>query len=450
MPSRPALVALALALLAVAPASAAPAPDGRMTVVVLYFDNNTSDKAYDVLQKGLADMMVTDLSGVGSIQVVEREKLQKLIDELKLQRTRYFDPATAQRIGRGIGATHAVTGAIAAMDPQIRIDVRLVDVATAKVVMADKVVGTRDKFFDLEADLAARFATALSPDSKVPAASAKRNGSADLETAMAYSKGLDASDRGDYEGASKALATVVTKAPKFRLAQERYAALLKKLYEARARREAVLGSGEDLLRRSVADHLARKGTLEGDEKAGLEFLGYRTLACQLGLVDLGRAIGLDAKGMEGGPTVPLPANVREKAVPLMRAYFEEVARLSSELLTFEAAHPKRMPGSGDFSIANTETVPARSGSATRGAGRSRRRGASHARPPTSRSWASRTSGPPSGSARTRASPRWTRPLSSTGSRSSIGRSTSWARRAFRTSPCASATRSRSWTCTARA
>src|SRR5688572_17026807 len=103
---------VAAALLAGAPAAVAA---DKMVVVVLYFDNNTNDRGYDVLQKGLADMLVTDLSQVNELQVLEREKLQALIDELKLQRQRFFDPKTAQRLGQGIGARYAVTGAFTAL-----------------------------------------------------------------------------------------------------------------------------------------------------------------------------------------------------------------------------------------------------------------------------------------------------------------------------------------------
>jgi TolB-like protein len=101
----------------------------RVTVAVLYFDNNSPDREYDVLQKGLADMLVTDLSQVDSLQVVERDKLQKLVDELKLQRSKFFDPSTAQQLGKGIGARYAVTGALAAIEPRMRIDVRVIEVA---------------------------------------------------------------------------------------------------------------------------------------------------------------------------------------------------------------------------------------------------------------------------------------------------------------------------------
>src|SRR5262249_24715982 len=53
------------------------------TVVVFYFDNDIGDSNFDYLGKGFADMMVTDLTVVPEIQVVEREKLEAILQELK-------------------------------------------------------------------------------------------------------------------------------------------------------------------------------------------------------------------------------------------------------------------------------------------------------------------------------------------------------------------------------
>src|SRR6185436_17288776 len=167
---------------------------------------------------------VTDLSQVDSLQVVERDKLQKLVDELKLQRSKFFDPKTAQRLGQGIGARYAVTGALAAFDPKMRIDVRVIEVATAKVVVADQVVGERGKVFELESELATKLAAAL----KVRLAPAAR-ASGDVATLLAYSQGLDAADKGDLQGASSHLAEVVRSAPDFQLARDRYAEIMRRL-----------------------------------------------------------------------------------------------------------------------------------------------------------------------------------------------------------------------------
>ncbi|HEU4752935.1 MAG TPA: CsgG/HfaB family protein, partial [Armatimonadota bacterium] len=95
---------LLMLALAAAPASAAPAPAPTdttaavRTVAVLDFDNNSGDSRYDPLGKGIAAMMISDLVGVPTIQVVERAHMQDLMAEMKLQESRYFDPTTAQRV----------------------------------------------------------------------------------------------------------------------------------------------------------------------------------------------------------------------------------------------------------------------------------------------------------------------------------------------------------------
>ncbi len=63
--------ALLLTLLGATPARAAPT-----TVAVLSFDNNTALRQYDVLQKGMAVMLITDLRVSEQLRLGEREKLE--------------------------------------------------------------------------------------------------------------------------------------------------------------------------------------------------------------------------------------------------------------------------------------------------------------------------------------------------------------------------------------
>src|SRR5690349_11164353 len=114
---RPMRTALLLMVLCASPALAAP-----LTVAVLYFDNNTALREYDVLQKGMADMLITDLMASDQLRLVEREKLDQVIGEIKLQRSKFFDAATAVKLGKIVGAGYAVTGAFTGFEPEVRID----------------------------------------------------------------------------------------------------------------------------------------------------------------------------------------------------------------------------------------------------------------------------------------------------------------------------------------
>ena len=54
------------------------------TLAISYFDNTSGTKEYDPLSKGFADMLITDLSNVNSLKIVEREKLESLLIEIEL------------------------------------------------------------------------------------------------------------------------------------------------------------------------------------------------------------------------------------------------------------------------------------------------------------------------------------------------------------------------------
>src|SRR4051794_31145570 len=86
------------------------APPARPVIAVLYFDNNSSDADLDVMRKGLADMIVTDLVTWDTVTVVEREKLESVLAELKLQQSKRFDASTAVKVAKLIGAQYNVTG----------------------------------------------------------------------------------------------------------------------------------------------------------------------------------------------------------------------------------------------------------------------------------------------------------------------------------------------------
>jgi TolB-like protein len=306
--------------------AAAPA----MVVAVLYFDNNTGDRAYDVLQKGLADMLVTDLAGVPTLQVVEREKLEKIIGELDLQRSSYFDPKTAQKLGQVIGARYAVTGAFSAISPKMRIDIRLIDVASAAVVMADKVVGKKNAFFELESQLVAKFVRGLDVRTKVQAGS----GVQDVATLLAYSQGVDLADKGDLEQASQKLGTLVRNAPRFTLAQKKYTDVMRRLRLAKQRREAGLDENEKILLANIERELGKKlSTLDRTE--AYRYFGYRVARGNYHLWQARKLTGLGPS--DYGPVWAPEANRAEMRRHLA-AFFDNTQTFIAEMKAYRKQH----------------------------------------------------------------------------------------------------------------
>ena len=222
----------AIALSLVSLLAAAPPPEShllpnRKTVAVLYFDNNTGKAEYDALGKGMAAMMISDLSVVQEIQLVERERMQELVKELEMQRTSYFDSTTAVKVGRMTGAEYIVVGAFAALQPKIRIDTRVVRVGTGEIVKTAQVTGDEDKFFELEQKLARNLidglGLALSPDDQARLAAKQEENRIDaVGTMVGFSSALSMYDRAEYLDAAQAMVPVMQASPNSSLVRAAY------------------------------------------------------------------------------------------------------------------------------------------------------------------------------------------------------------------------------------
>jgi Curli production assembly/transport component CsgG/FecR protein len=71
---------------------------------------NKGDPSFRPLAKGLAAMIIADLSKVPGLKVLEREKVQLLVEEMKLGDAGLADPAGAVRSGRLMRAEKIIVG----------------------------------------------------------------------------------------------------------------------------------------------------------------------------------------------------------------------------------------------------------------------------------------------------------------------------------------------------
>src|SRR3982751_4525565 len=91
----------ALALLA-APL-AAQSTANTPVVTVLAFDNNSvgpGAKDWDGMGKGIMDLMITDLASGTKVRVVDRERVNTLLEEQNLTKSGAIDGNTAIRVGK--------------------------------------------------------------------------------------------------------------------------------------------------------------------------------------------------------------------------------------------------------------------------------------------------------------------------------------------------------------
>lgn len=80
------------------------------TVAVCYYKDLSPDKSMRAFQKGLAAMVLTDMAKIKSLKVVERLRLQALLEEMNLGKMGIVDDDTAPKVGRLVGAENLIVG----------------------------------------------------------------------------------------------------------------------------------------------------------------------------------------------------------------------------------------------------------------------------------------------------------------------------------------------------
>ena len=200
--------------------------DKRQTVAVLYLDYSGKDPEMMGLQKGLASMILSELSDVNEVRFVERERIQAIMDELKLSGSKAVDKKTAARMGKLLGARYIVTGTYFTMLKQLRVDTRLIEVETGRIVKSVGANGSLDDFMNMVSSLATRLEGSLKElmpmqfASKTvrPRTKRKKRAKVSKKLALRFSKALDAKDKGDKATAKKELTAIAAEEPSFTLA----------------------------------------------------------------------------------------------------------------------------------------------------------------------------------------------------------------------------------------
>lgn len=134
----------------------AAAADKFKRIAVMPFENTTQEKALDWIGGGIAELLTTDLGKFSDFTLVERGRLNDALKEIKLGQSASVDPATAQKMGKILGADSIVVGSFQKFQDDIRIVARVIEVETAEVRTTARVDGAYKNLLSLQNDIAAK------------------------------------------------------------------------------------------------------------------------------------------------------------------------------------------------------------------------------------------------------------------------------------------------------
>jgi tetratricopeptide (TPR) repeat protein len=200
----------------------ASSPGTPNVVAVMPLAFSGPDTSLKPLERGFAELLTVDLARSSRLTVVERMRIQAIIDELKLQQSGATDSSTNVRAGKIVQAGRLVQGSIVQAGQQLRVDAAVIDVPTTRVAGATNDDRTLDQLLTLEKNIALGLFAQLG----VTLTTAERNAieqrpTRSLAAFLAYSHGLLLEDDGRFAEADEFYRTAVRLDPGFAAARQR-------------------------------------------------------------------------------------------------------------------------------------------------------------------------------------------------------------------------------------
>ncbi|MDA3839270.1 MAG: VWA domain-containing protein [Candidatus Delongbacteria bacterium] len=118
-------------------------------MAILNFTINNSNGDMDYLSNGISDILISNLADKHNLTIIEREKIQSIIDELSFKNSGLVTEKEQSKIGQLSGAKYILTGSITFVGSSFRMVSKVLDVQTGNVVSTQSVQGKgKDNIFD--------------------------------------------------------------------------------------------------------------------------------------------------------------------------------------------------------------------------------------------------------------------------------------------------------------
>ncbi len=193
------------------------------TVAVFPLDFRGGDSLYRPLGTGLAELITHDLQKVDELRLVERLRIDALLDELRFGQTTSVDPATAPRLGKLLTAGRLVGGAYnVSSDNILQVDMASVDAVRKEFPPSRREEDALENLFQFEKDLV----FGIISDMGIVVSNAEREAIEDVPTSslqafLLYCIGLEKERERDYRAAETYFNRAVELDPGFSLAKEK-------------------------------------------------------------------------------------------------------------------------------------------------------------------------------------------------------------------------------------
>jgi serine/threonine protein kinase/tetratricopeptide (TPR) repeat protein len=176
-------------------ASGTGAAGGQKSVAVLYFSNLSQDPSLDWLNRGLTEMLTTNLAQVKGLDVLSTQRIDAEVQRLGKKEAKDLDSTATMEVARNTDADAFITGTILRVGPkQLRLDVQVQDSKSGQILFSDKVEAADVQgIFSMVDAVTSRVAQHFAPSANAAAnaPTIEESATSNLEAYRHYQLGLD-------------------------------------------------------------------------------------------------------------------------------------------------------------------------------------------------------------------------------------------------------------------
>lgn len=176
------------------------------TLAILDFSNNSllEKEKYSSLSAGIAEIMITELSNIQSIKLVERKQINELIQEMALSQSGLIAEDKGIQVGKLLGVKYLVMGSyMVSFGEKMRVDMRIVEVETGLTVKAEQVTDKVSNLFNIIKILNEKITKDLDIKLTQDEKQQLKRAQASKDVIETFSKGLELEKMGKIEEAKK-------------------------------------------------------------------------------------------------------------------------------------------------------------------------------------------------------------------------------------------------------
>ncbi len=218
------ILVLFLITIAICNSSSVLSQQNIKTIAILDFSNNSivEKEKYATLSQALAEIMITELSKLPDLKLVERQKMNSLLQEMQLSQSGIVSEQNSIQVGKLLGAHYLVFGSyMVSFHEAIRVDVRIVEVETGITIKAEEITDKVPRLFEIIKRLNEKIAKDLNIRLTKEAKAALLGTEVPFDIISAFSNALKLEEQNKIEEARMIYQKILSKSPTFEPARKR-------------------------------------------------------------------------------------------------------------------------------------------------------------------------------------------------------------------------------------